>query len=186
MDLRKEKLAVRKGLSREEAALKSNKICKNLLANPWVMDAKVILTYLPYGNEVSLLSLNEYFWQRSVKVLVPVCSKSQDGIMDAVELTREDLTDLEKNKLGVSEPKRGFAVEPSLIDLVLVPGVVFDTKGNRMGHGKGYYDRYLPGLKSDAKTVGIAYEVQLAANLPVNSWDYPLDALCTENQLYIF
>ena len=185
-DIRAEKLLARKNLSEREVAEKSELICCNLQKSKLVQNAKTVLTYLPYGNEASLKLLNEFFWQKGVRLLVPVCRESESGIMDAALFMPEDLNNLKKTKLGVWEPKNCITEDPENIDLVLVPGVVFDRQGGRMGHGMGYYDRYLPKLKKDAKAIGIGYEIQLLDFLPRQPWDYPLDGLCTEEGFYEF
>ena len=185
-DVRSEKLLARKNLDEQEVAEKSKLICGNLLQSEWVQNAKTVLTYLPYGREASVMGLNEFFWQKGVRLLVPVCRESEKGIMDAVLFTPGDLHSLKKTKLGVLEPQNCRIEDPDNIDLVLVPGVVFDRHGGRMGHGMGYYDRYLPKLKERAKAVGIGYEIQLVDFLPRQPWDYPLDGLCTENGFYEF
>ena len=184
--IRQEKLKNRASLSSDEVKNLSEKICKNLLNEPIIQNAKTVLTYLPYGKEVSLMQLNEYFWNKNVKLLVPVCRKSEPGIMDAVVLSKTDMLNLKKTKLGVMEPENGIIESPENIDLVLVPGVVFDKKGNRMGHGMGYYDRYLTKLKHQAITIGIGYELQTVDDIPSQPWDFPLDYLCTEQVIYKF
>lgn len=185
-DLRKEKLNARKQMTKTEAAEKSRSICRLLRQDSWVQNAETVLTYLPYGKEASLLELNQYFWQRGVRVLAPVCSKTEKGIMDAVAFTAADMANLQKTELGVFEPVGCEIVDPKEIDLVLVPGVVFAKNGGRMGHGMGYYDRFLPKLRQDAKAVGIGYELQVTDNLPLQPWDYLLDALCTEKAFFKF
>lgn len=186
INLRREKLAARAALTRVEVENFSGEICNLLAKDERVQAAKCVLTYLPYGNEVSLLLLNDFFWQRGVRLLVPVCSQTEIGIMQAADLTPADLAHLNKSSLGVLEPNTTDFADPKDIDLVLVPGVVFDRNGSRMGHGKGFYDRYLPLLKPEAYTIGIAYELQLTKQIITEPWDYPLDALCTENSLQHF
>lgn len=186
MDIRKQILVQRKQLNRVDVLQKSHAICNQLLQSYWLDNVKVVLSYLPYGNEVSLLDLNKYFKQKEITVLVPVCRKGQKGIMDAVFFDIDKPDDLVQNSLGVWEPRNSIVFEPDKIDLVLVPGVVFDKFGNRMGHGMGYYDRYLTKLRDDAKTIGIGYEMQLVESLKVQPWDFKLDALCTEKNFYMF
>lgn len=186
INLRREKLAARAALSRAEVENFSKQICDRLAADATVRSAKCVLTYLPYGNEVSLLALNQFFWRRNVRLLAPVCSQTASGIMQAALITPNDLNNLTKSALGVQEPNTTDFVKPTDIDLVLVPGVVFDKSGNRMGHGKGYYDRYLPQLRRDACAIGIAYQLQLAEKISANPWDYPMNALCTETELLHF
>lgn len=184
--IRQEILKKRASLSKDDVQNLSQRICKILKEQPIIQNAKTVLTYLPYGKEVSLTPLNEYFWNKNITLLVPVCSKTEQGIMDAVIFNQSDMENLSKTKLGVMEPTNCIIELPEKIDVVLVPGVVFDKKGNRMGHGMGYYDRYLAKLKPHAVTVGIGYELQITDNIPVQPWDMPLNCLCTEENFYKF
>ncbi len=73
---------------------------------------------------------------------------------------------------GIREPK-GAVVDPSTIDLIIVPGVAFTIAGGRLGHGKAYYDRFLPGTR--AFTVGACFHEQLVDDLPIEPHDVLLD-----------
>ncbi len=84
---------------------------------------------------------------------------------------------------GILEPRtekiRKTRVED--IDLIIVPGVAFDKKGNRIGHGKGYYDRLLD--KTNATKIGLAFEFQLLKEIPTDKHDLPIDILITEKRI---
>ncbi|MBE0604570.1 MAG: 5-formyltetrahydrofolate cyclo-ligase, partial [Deltaproteobacteria bacterium] len=82
---------------------------------------------------------------------------------------------------GIPEPPRlpGRPARVDGFDLVLVPGVAFDRKGNRLGRGLGYYDRFLARLPGDVLRVGLAYSDQVVPEVPVDEWDVPLHALAT-------
>jgi 5-formyltetrahydrofolate cyclo-ligase len=66
---------------------------------------------------------------------------------------------------------------------VVVPGVAFDARGRRLGKGLGCYDRFLHGLAGTAVTVGLAYSRQMVEEVPVDSWDMPVDAVVTETEV---
>lgn len=74
------------------------------------------------------------------------------------------------------------------IDIMIVPGIVFDHKGYRLGYGKGYYDRLIKKAKKikPIKTIGIAFEFQVMKTLPKDSWDQPVEVLITERKTRIF
>jgi 5-formyltetrahydrofolate cyclo-ligase len=100
--------------------------------------------------------------------------------MDAVQITGLD-KDLVKNGFGILEPRK--EAEPAdirKIDLILVPGVAFDRLGNRLGHGKGFYDRFLESC-NNAYTIGIAYDFQVFNNIPCELHDKKMDAITTES-----
>ena len=84
---------------------------------------------------------------------------------------------------GISEPPIPAGVEPrrSGWDIVVVPGLAFDRRGNRLGRGFGYYDRFLAGLPESVPRVGLACVAQLVPEVPVDAWDIPVHALVTED-----
>lgn len=87
-----------------------------------------------------------------------------------------------RGKYGLLEPRipPGDAGLRSGFDLVVVPGLAFDAMGRRLGKGYGYYDRFLFGLAGTAVTVGLAFSLQLLAEVPVDTWDVPVDVVVTE------
>lgn len=90
------------------------------------------------------------------------------------------LTHLEPGPFGILEPTQSHPAKWEEIDLILVPGLAFDLKGNRLGFGKGYYDRILPQLKKSALIIGLAYSFQVVEQVPVTTEDIPVAALLTE------
>ncbi|HZW35776.1 MAG: 5-formyltetrahydrofolate cyclo-ligase [Deltaproteobacteria bacterium] len=94
-------------------------------------------------------------------------------------------SDWERGRYGLLEPKvpPGVAGLRGGFDLVVVPGVAFDSRGRRLGKGLGCYDRFLHGLAGTAVTVGLAYSRQLVPEVPVDSWDVPVDAVVTETEV---
>jgi 5-formyltetrahydrofolate cyclo-ligase len=81
----------------------------------------------------------------------------------------------------IRQPKEEFSHPISLadIDLVIVPGVAFDSKCNRLGRGKGYYDRFLKTLPKDTPSIGLAFDFQIVENLPHSSLDLPVKKIIT-------
>ena len=92
-------------------------------------------------------------------------------------------TEFERNRYGISEPVVSTpAVRETDIDVVLVPLVAFDEAGTRLGMGGGYYDRYLPGLRTNTTVVGVSFACQRSIQpLPKADWDIPLQTVVTEN-----
>jgi len=88
----------------------------------------------------------------------------------------------ETGPYGILEPPIPSGVEPwrSGWDIIVVPGLAFDRRGNRLGHGFGYYDRFLGGLPEGVPRVGLAWAGQLVPGVPVDAWDVPVHALVTE------
>jgi len=88
----------------------------------------------------------------------------------------------EEGPYGIPEPPRRRGARPRAagFDLVLVPGVAFDREGRRLGHGFGYYDRFLATLPAGVTRVGLAFRHQVIPEVPVDAWDVPVHALVTE------
>ena len=91
---------------------------------------------------------------------------------------------MEEGVLGIRAPKERCPVEPAEIDAVIVPGVGFDEKGNRLGFGGGFYDRFLPKLRADAQKIAVCYAYQILAEFTVEPWDSPVDMVITDTQVY--
>lgn len=87
-------------------------------------------------------------------------------------------TRLELGSFQIEEPTGDDLVDPALLDLIVTPGVAFDRQGNRMGRGKGYYDRLLATTR--ATKIGVAYHFQLVDTLPTEPHDVPMDAVITD------
>jgi len=89
---------------------------------------------------------------------------------------------------GIPEPSIPGGVEPRLSGwgIIVVPGLAFDRRGNRLGQGVGYYDRFLGGLPESVPRVGLAWAGQLVPEVPVDAWDVPVHALVTEEGVIRF
>jgi 5,10-methenyltetrahydrofolate synthetase len=87
----------------------------------------------------------------------------------------------EQSSYGIHEPLGEDFDEYNKIDLAIIPGVAFDRKGNRLGRGKGYYDRFLPKIK--APKAGVCFDFQLLDNIPTDTWDIKMDMIISENDL---
>jgi 5-formyltetrahydrofolate cyclo-ligase len=91
-----------------------------------------------------------------------------------------------RNRFGIDEPQDTQVADVNELDILLVPLVGVDKQGNRLGMGGGYYDRTLGKVQQRPYLVGMAHSCQLVAQLPVQPWDIPLDALVTEQELIIW
>ena len=110
-----------------------------------------------------------------------------------VEKTRElqnfyfdDRFPLKKNKWGLEEPTQGEATQIQDIDLVIVPLMAFDQKGNRVGYGKGFYDKFLAGTRPDCKRVGLSFFEPVEHIDDITARDMPLHHCITPKNLYTF
>ena len=89
--------------------------------------------------------------------------------------------DLISGMYGIQEPspEKRIKMNPEIIDLVIVPGIAFDRQGGRLGHGKGYYDRFLQFTR--AFRLGLAFDCQLLKTVPTESHDVPMNAILSES-----
>lgn len=84
----------------------------------------------------------------------------------------------------VLEPPERKEIPLDEIDLVVVPGVVFDKNGYRIGYGGGFYDNFLPKLKTDAKKIAVAFEMQMIEQIPYEGHDVRMDKIITEREMH--
>ena len=137
----------------------------------------IIAGYYPSNYEVDILNFLEEASKKKFKIVLPVI-KSSNKMSFKSWIFKEPLY---VNKFGILEPNNlGKEIIP---DLIMVPLVAFDRKLNRIGYGKGYYDRSLQKISKIKKktiTLGIAYSFQKRANIPTNKYDFKLNYVFTE------
>ena len=152
--LRNKTIAAMKGLPQSVKAEADSQLTQRFIQLPAFQEAKTLATYLSMGHEFSTASLIQAALQDGKRVCVP--RTYPQGRMEFVEYDPEIL---EKTRFGLLEPnEQGKIVDKSEIDLIHVPGVVFQSEGYRIGYGAGYYDRYLADYSG--KTVSTIYSIQ--------------------------
>ncbi len=177
--LRKAMKAKRLGLAKDDWQRRSARIVQNILALEKFQHASVIHAFIPDENrhEVNLIPLLEWILSNQKKLLVPVVEGR-----DLISVELMSFNHLERNAFGVLEPiERVPSTLESKIDLVLVPLLAVDSKGNRLGYGKGYYDRCFKRLNSQAFKLGVAFEFQVLNHVPATESDVRLDGVVTES-----
>lgn len=174
-ELRQKALAARNAL--ENRAEKSRRIAAHILKSVAYQNTERIFTFVNMGSEVETEEIIRQAWQDGKTVAVPKTEKHRE--MRFYEIS--SFAELEEGRFGVREPKGGVVCIPKEGDLLLVPGLLFDEKNNRLGYGGGYYDTYFAKHK-EGKKIGLAFAAQLSAEeLPAEETDVPLDAVVTEN-----
>lgn len=171
-DLRKCVKAAVKALSLAEKQHLSDSLLEQVEAHSRFAAARTVMLFYSLPDEVCTHAFVER-WAAVKTVLLPVV----DG--DELELRRYiPGGELCESAFHIGAPVGQAFTAYADIDLVLVPGVAFDAAGNRMGRGRGYYDRFLsqPALKRAYK-LGICYPCQLVEQVPTNSFDVPVDAV---------
>lgn len=176
--LRKKLITTRKKIPWTDVLEKSKKIEEQLFSLRELKTASTILFYVSYDNEVYTHDMIKRGLHSGKNIVVPR-SDTRNKTLILSKLERWE--DLEEGCYGILEPKKIIKISPSEIDLVIVPGVGFDYNGNRLGHGKGYYDRFLQ--KTTAKTIGLAFECQIVENIPTDKNDIAVDMIITEKRI---
>lgn len=180
--VRKKLISLRKNISKEELLEKSNKIKNRLFKMKDFKQVSTILFYVSYNNEVCTHEMIKDSIKNRKNVVVPVTDKKNKKLI----LSKlESWDELIPGAYNILEPKKEKIKEISIkdIDLIIVPGVGFDEKGNRIGHGVGYYDNLLKNSKS--KFIGLAFEFQVIKNIPIEEHDIKMDKIVTEERIII-
>ena len=165
----------------------SRKICQHIHNERIFKTKKRFAFYYPVGNEVDLRELMDQAWSWGKQTFLPVLAKFPKGNLWWVE--HNATTPMYLNQFGIPEPAhppRARRTRIRSLDVIFMPLVAFDAKGNRMGMGGGYYDRSLAKCYRQDTTwhrpirMGVAYSWQQVASIPVEKWDIPLDAIATD------
>ena len=164
----------------------SRKIMAKFFALAEYEAAQVVMLYLDVRAEVRTRHDLDIALRSGKKIVVPWCR--EDGHLELFHL--EDVSELEVGMYKILEPRSELRaleakrVPVEQLDLIMVPGVAFDRRGARMGHGKGYYDKLLEHARPDTPLVALAFECQLFPEIPVQSHDVFMDKIVTEAAVY--
>jgi 5-formyltetrahydrofolate cyclo-ligase len=188
-ELRQAMRAKRRALSAAEQALAAQRLAARVTATRWFRVSRRIACYMPTDGEIDPGDVLEAIWSMRKQAFLPVLSR----------LTRDRLwfgamrpgTALEPNRYRIPEPQvpARQLVRAQALDLILLPLVAFDTEGNRLGMGGGFYDNSLAFLRHRRHLrkpylLGLAHDFQRVSGLPADAWDIPLDGIATDDALY--
>ena len=179
--LRKELIKKRKNVSKSEIYNKSQLIEQNLFKMYEFKSSKKILFYISYDNEVYTHDMIKKSISINKNIIVPI----SDVINKKLILSKLDRwEELEKGSYSILEPIRKNEKEILLdsINLIIVPAIGFDIKGNRLGHGLGYYDKLLKN-SNIATHIGLAFEFQIIDHIQIEKHDSPVDMIITEKRI---
>lgn len=184
--LRLQVLASRDELTGGERQAKSLSITDKVVGWPPVVDARAIFVYMNFRSEVETTDMVRRFFSMRKVVTIPFTRT------ETHELVAVQVTDIQEQVApgycGIPEPLPNMvqtaAYDPSGIDVVIVPGSVFDKSGGRLGYGGGYYDRFLAKAAPGALRVGLAFELQVVDTVPVEPHDQFMDFVVTEENFY--
>lgn len=177
--LRRSILKARQSMPQDVWRQKSDRLCAHLQQISWFTEAKTILAYFSFRQEpdLSSLFLSDHRWG------LPRCvGKSLVWHL----WSPESSLPLQTGTYGIAEPHPDSPTLSSTdVDLILVPAVACDVRGYRLGYGGGFYDRLLSSPAwQHIPTIGIVFEFARLPRLPIEPWDKPLQAICTEVGLF--
>ena len=173
-------LQKRAEFSREERKGMDHDIAAGIIDSPLFKNASMLLIYAPLENEINLLPLAHVARKRGLSIAFPRCDKETNTMQFYILPEGQKLT---PGAYGIPEPPEDAEVcIPDERSLCIVPALSYDLAGNRIGYGKGYYDRYLatfPGVK-----IGATYAPMLLKRVPTEAHDLPVDWIFTERGAY--
>ncbi len=171
-------------ISSEQRSEKSRKACRNLVSIPQFQSASTVMMFLSLPHEVDTSEAILNAWQLGKAVAVPKVSW-QRRHMIAVQINSLE-TGISTEASGLKNPIAGVPVAFEEIDLVVTPALGFDRKGNRLGRGGSYYDRFFANTELKASRCGFGFAEQLVETIPVAEHDEPVDILVTEKEIIYF
>lgn len=176
-DIRKSVLEKRNLITDKEWEEKSRHICEKVVTHPFFLEANAIYCYVDYRREVGTRAIIEQAWKSGKKIAVP---KVNGDTMDFYYI--ESFDGLQEGFRGIPEPlPKHLACDENV--LVIMPGAAFDRKCNRIGYGKGYYDKYLS-THPHYRTLAIAFELQMIDAIPADAYDICPNIIITEEKIY--
>lgn len=169
-ELRSQIKALKKALTSEQLIAQSVQILNKLELHPAFQQARIVMLYHSLPDEVNTHDFIEK-WRYSKRIILPTVVG--DDIVP-VELTPQ--TEFVTGDFNIQEPQDNPYT--GTYDLIVVPGIAFDKRGNRIGRGRGYYDRFLC-QHSDVPTIGICFDFQLVDHVPTEPTDIQMDEVVT-------
>lgn len=188
MNTKKEKIKLREivntrinELDKDYIKFSDKKIFENIISLSEFKKAKTVFLFASVNKEIDTFNIIEYSLKNGKNVVLPLCTGK--GIMEARQI--KGLEDLSKGSYGIMEPKQSCPViDKNDIDFAIVPCVSCNLKGERLGHGGGYYDRFMKECKF--KKAVICREKLMLNFIPMNIYDVKMDIVINENKIKRF
>ncbi len=171
-------------MSDEQRSGKSHKACQNLISTPQFQSASAVMMYLSLPHEVDTSEAILHAWQLGKAVAVPKISWQQRHMIPVQINSLE--TGFSTSASGLRNPITGIPTPFAEIDLVVTPALGFDRKGNRLGRGGSYYDRFFANDELKAPRCGFAFAEQIVDSVPMAETDVPVDFLVTDEEVVYF
>ena len=178
--LRKKMRGLRASLPAEAARRRSEAICARVLALPAWQRARAVSLFVPTDEEVQLDALFDDARRRGITVAVPRVVEGTRAMAFGAHLVDGREIPLQRSDFGVMEPApEAPAVAADALDVVVIPALVVDAAGHRLGYGRAHYDNTLP-LATRALRVVVAFDFQLIAEVPAEPHDVPAHVVVTD------
>ncbi len=162
-----------------------SEIERRLIALNVYKEASSVLCFASFRDEVDLWNVIDHSWQMGKTILLPKIAKDTNTL-DLFKV--DNKKQLKPGQWGILEPDptQSQPIDPKRVSLVIIPGVAFDRQGNRLGYGKGFYDRLLMRIPLHVERIAVAYQCQLIDEVPTEPHDKKLDGLITERETIWF
>lgn len=159
-------------------------VAANLIAQPEYKRAEIVMLFLSLPTEIDTTPIALRSWKDRKRVVAPQVSWEQRRM---IPIEIRSLTDgLTASPLGILEPMSGVPIPVADIDLIIVPGLGFDPFGNRLGRGRGFFDRFLAHKDRKGIACAVAFEEQFVPQVPVGPHDIAVDMLVTDQSVRRF
>ncbi len=169
---------INRTLSQEYIQEASRKITEKVTALPAYRSAETIFCFVGVGKEPDTSGIIADALKSGKRVCVPLCTSKTD--MCAIQIT-DPAADLENSFYGLLEPRKGLPeVNKDEIDFCVIPCVTCDHQGSRLGHGRGYYDRYLDGMQADLAMICMEKVTCRDGEIPMDEYDRPVETVITD------
>jgi 5-formyltetrahydrofolate cyclo-ligase len=181
-ELRKTLLYRRDSIPPDKKLQKETAIRESLFGIEAFRKAKCLLLYASFRSEVDTLKYLDDIISSGKKLVLPLVDREHKSL-SLYEV--KDASELAKGYMGIPEPgiTEGREVDLKDIDLIIIPGTGFDPHGNRLGYGGGYYDRLLGNAEKHLPAIALAFEEQLAEQIPAEPHDIKMDIIITDKRV---
>jgi 5-formyltetrahydrofolate cyclo-ligase len=168
-----------RGLPVAGSADTSTAVLRRLLGLPELERPRTVALYAAVGREVPTSGIRRALGERGARLAYP---RVAEGGLVLHQLDSHGT--LRPGYRGIPEPAAEEpTVSPEEVDLFVIPGLLFDRAGNRLGRGGGHYDRLLAAARPGANRIGLCYAEQVIESVPVDDWDRPLDLIVTDREV---
>ncbi|XP_038211261.1 5-formyltetrahydrofolate cyclo-ligase [Zerene cesonia] len=168
-------------LSKEEKDRQSNIVYNKIINHPYYKSSNRIAIFMSTDEEVNTAPIIAHIQSRGASAFVP---QYAGGVMKMLKVESGDPENMPLTKHGIQQHSKDQKREDGLdsgLDLIIAPGVAFSLDGGRVGHGGGYYDRYLAKIRADQekppKVIAIAFNCQIVDKVPMNDLDQKIDGV---------